>query len=238
MALRTRERALVLLAGALLVFLTALPLCAQTVRPLLSEYKEVARGRVELVNDSAFPLTAVASARSFHVSETGEISYAPLNPGIHLKLSAMSFRVRPQQSYYLFYEARADKLPAWFVIYVGFSGFPVRDTSGLNVQVDLPHTVYLLPKRGMQKAELQVQARYSQADHKLVIDAANTGDSFGRAQSVETIAGRTRQEASGFPLFPHARRRLEMHWDSQTAPQKVKVKLADYSVEAPVRSMP
>ena len=37
----------------------ALPAAAQTIRPLLNEYTSRARGRVELTNDSAWPLDVV-----------------------------------------------------------------------------------------------------------------------------------------------------------------------------------
>ncbi|MBI4462860.1 MAG: hypothetical protein HY653_08150, partial [Acidobacteria bacterium] len=53
----------------------------------------------------------------------------------------MSFRLPPQQTFYVFYEATADRLPAWFTIYCGFSGLPSYE--GINVVVELPHTVYL-----------------------------------------------------------------------------------------------
>ncbi len=92
---------------------------AQTIRPVLSEYAATAKGRVELTNDSIVPLTVIVTPKSLEVSETGEISYGPLAAEIHLKLSAMSFRIAPKQSYYMFYEAKADKLPAWFVMYFG-----------------------------------------------------------------------------------------------------------------------
>jgi hypothetical protein len=64
-------------------FATALQ--AQTVRPLIAELGNPAKGRIEYVNDSVTPLNVVLSAKSFTVSETGEISYRPLDPNIHLK---------------------------------------------------------------------------------------------------------------------------------------------------------
>src|SRR5436309_15441126 len=91
---------------------------AQTVRPVINELVgNPVKGRVEYVNDSLTPLNVVLEARSFTVSESGEITYRPLDAGVHLKLSATSFRIQPQQTYYVFYEASSPQVPAWFVIY-------------------------------------------------------------------------------------------------------------------------
>ena len=73
--------ALLLSAGAI----------AQTVRPVISELSNPAKGRVEYVNDGLTPLNVVLEAKSITVSEKGEISYRPLDPEIHLKFSATSF---------------------------------------------------------------------------------------------------------------------------------------------------
>src|SRR5438067_13111186 len=85
---------------------------AQTVRPVINELSNPAKGRVEYVNDSLTPLNVVLEAKSFSVSETGEISYRPLDANIHLKLSTTSFRIQPQQTYYVFYEASTEPSPA------------------------------------------------------------------------------------------------------------------------------
>src|SRR5208337_5614586 len=88
---------LLAVAGAFLWIAGSVP--AQTVRPVISELGNPAKGRVDYVNDSLTPLNVVLEAKSFTVSETGEISYRPLDPSIHLKLSTTSFRIQPQQTY-------------------------------------------------------------------------------------------------------------------------------------------
>src|SRR5579859_7198942 len=128
----------------------------QTVRPVINELGNPSKGRVEYVNDSLTPLNVVLEAKSFTVSESGELDYRPLDPNIHLKLSATSFRIQPKQTYYVFYEASAPPSPAWFVIYASFSGFPFRTAQGMNVRLQLPHTVYLLPKQRTEKADVRV----------------------------------------------------------------------------------
>src|SRR2546427_8691779 len=115
-----------LLASGLWVFALSAGVLAQTVRPLINELHNPAKGWVEYVNDSLTPLNVVLEPKSFTVSETGEISYRELDPGIHLRLSTTSFRIQPKQTYYVTYEASAAQSPAWFVLYAACSGFPFR----------------------------------------------------------------------------------------------------------------
>src|SRR5437660_12662407 len=150
-----KTRRLLTCAFCLLAIYPALR--AQTVRPLINELSNPAKGHVEYVNDSLMPLNVVLEAKSFTVSETGEISYRPLDPQIHLKMSATSFRVQPQQTYYIFYEASSPQSPSWFVIYASFSGFPFRTAQGMNVRLQLPHTVYLLPKQQVKEPEVHIK---------------------------------------------------------------------------------
>src|SRR5258708_5968122 len=56
---------------------------AQTVRPLIAELGNPAKGRVEYVNDSLTPLNVVLTAKSFTVSEDGELSYRVLDSNLH-----------------------------------------------------------------------------------------------------------------------------------------------------------
>ncbi len=207
---------------------------AQTVRPVLSEYAITAKGRVELTNDSTVPLTVIVSPKSFEVSETGEISYGPMPGDIHLKLSAMSFRIAPKQSFYVFYEAKADKLPAWFVMYFEFSGFPVRDHSGLNMQVELPHTVYLLPKGSFKREDLEVSAKFNSAAKKVIITTFNKGATVGRVLMTEAQGHRQKAQGVGFPIYPERKRIAELTWEGDTAPEKVILNLDGFKVERAV----
>ncbi len=127
---------------------------AQTVRPVIVQYNGVARGKIELINSSLKPLNVVLEPMSFKVTEDGDGAFEPLQENIHLKLSTMSFRIPPQQSRFVFYEAKPEKLPAWFVIYSVFAG--TTRQSSLNVQVELPHTVYVLQKQPLEKSDISV----------------------------------------------------------------------------------
>lgn len=219
--------------GCVVMCIPAL-LSAQTVRPVIAELENPARGRVEYVNDSNFPLNVVVEAKSFAVSETGEMSYAPLDPKIKLKLSATSFRIPPQQSYFLFYEASTQDAPSWFVIYAAFSGFPIKTQQGLNVRLELPHTVYLLPKKSLDKAEVQItSAEYNASTKTLALTVENTGPSFGRVLT-STLSGSKHQEGPGFPIFPHSRRKFEYAWDGEGMPQKIQLEFEKFRIEAAI----
>jgi hypothetical protein len=200
-----------LAAGAFCVFGLLAACSAQTVRPLINELSNPAKGRVEYVNDGLTPLNVVVEAKSFTVSETGEITYRALDPDIHLKLSTTSFRIQPQQTYYVFYEASSTKNPQWFVIYANFSGFPFRSAQGMNIRLQLPHTVYLLPKATVERPDIVIdRAELNPAANKVTLEVENQGDNFGRVLETQLVYAKKKQEAPGFPVFPHSKRILEI----------------------------
>jgi hypothetical protein len=209
----------------------------QTVRPLINELGNPAKGRVEYVNDGLVPLNVVLEAKSFTVSEQGEISYRPLDANIHLRLSTTSFRIQPKQTYYVFYEASSEASPTWFVIYAAFSGFPFRTAQGMNVRLELPHTVYLLPKQSVEKSEVHIaRAELQRSEQKLVLEVENTGANFGRVLETQLVYAHRKQEAPGFPLFPHSKRILEVPLEDKAqadhAPLEVLLQLKDFKVQA------
>jgi hypothetical protein len=225
----------VLASGLCLLALNASAL-AQTVRPLINELGNPAKGRVEYVNDSLTPLNVVLEAKSFTVSETGEIAYRPLDANVHLKLSTTSFRIQPQQTYYVFYEASSPQSPTWFVIYAAFSGFPFRTAQGMNVRLELPHTVYLLPKQSVEKPEVRIErAELSRSDNKVLLEVENTGNNFGRVLETQLVYSKKKQEAPGFPIFPHSKRILEVTLEEKAegehVPVEVTLQFQNFKVE-------
>ena len=233
-SLRTACR---LLASGLCLLIMNAAVRAQTVRPLINELSNPAKGRVEYVNDSLMPLNVVLEPKSFTVSETGEITYRPLDANVHLKLSTTSFRIQPQQTYYVFYEASSPQSPAWFVIYAAFSGFPFRTAQGMNVRLELPHTVYLLPKQSVEKPEVHVgRAELSAADNKVLLEVDNTGNNFGRVLETQLVYSKKKQqEAPGFPIFPHSKRILEVPLEEkaegENVPIEVTLQFQNFKVE-------
>lgn len=219
-----------------LVLLLSFACLAQTVRPLINELGNPAKGRVEYVNDGLTPLNVVLEAKSFTVSETGEISYRPLDADIHLKLSTTSFRIQPQQTYYVFYEATSPKSPSWFVIYAAFSGFPFRTAQGMNVRLELPHTVYLLPKGTIDRGDVIIsRADLIPAENKAVVEIENQGDNFGRVFETQLVYEKKKQEAPGFPVFPHSKRILEIPLEQkvegENAPIEITLQFQKFKLE-------
>ena len=217
---------------SLAILMTSTFAQTQTVRPLIDELGNPGKGRIEYVNDSLTPLNVVLQAKSFTVSETGEITYRPLDSNVHLKLSATSFRIQPQQTYYVFYEASADALPSWFVVYALFSGFPFRTAQGMNVQLQLPHTIYLLPKQGLDKAEVHINRADLDRDKKqLLVEVENTGENFGRVMQTQLSYSRSKAESPGFPVFPHSRRIIEVPLEKDDAPEELILHFQNFKVE-------
>ena len=216
-----------------MILASATLVAAQTVRPILMEYQGSARGQVEYVNDSFVPVNVILEAKSFHVSETGELSYGPMPASIHLKLSAMSFRIPPKQSYTVYYDAKADAMPAWFVLYADFAPAHDREQTGMTVHIRLPHTVYLLPPKGeLKKADLTVQlAEFSASERKMIVEVSNSGPNFGRVLSVDATGHGETANLNGFPVFPNSKRRVEMEWKGDTPPEKVVLKLEKFTLQ-------
>lgn len=231
------------LAGlaCVVLFIATAASWAQTVRPVIAELGNPAKGRVEYVNDGLTPLNVVLEAKSFTVSETGEISYRPLDQNIHLKLSTSSFRIQPQQTYYVFYEASSPQSPAWLVIYAAISGFPFRTAQGMNVRLELPHTVYLLPKRSVEKPDVHIErAELSRQENKILLEVENTGDYFGRVLETQLVYPRKKQEAPGFPIFPHSKRIVEVELEAKAEDDDVPVdfvlQFQDFKVEGKLQN--
>ena len=210
----------------------ALPAAAQTIRPVLTEHGEKARGKFELINDTLEPLNVVLEARSFTVADNGTLSYRPLDKHIHLKLSTMSFRIPPQQSYWVFYEATAEQQPAWFVIYANFTGYGFKTADLMNVRLQLPHTVYLLPKGKVQKQDLNLlRAEYDPGNQQVRVRLGNNSGLFGRCLSAEVSRGRKKATLNGFPLFPKAERQVEIAWEDEEQPDKITLRFQNFTIE-------
>lgn len=71
------------LAGDFLaLFLFASPVGAQTLQPVVVEYREKARGKFEIINDTLFPLNVVLEPKSFSISVEGHPSFRPLDEDV------------------------------------------------------------------------------------------------------------------------------------------------------------
>ena len=204
----------------------------QTVRPVISELGNPGKGRVEYLNDSDTPLNVVLSVQSFTVDEEGGLAYRALDPNIRVKLSSTSFRIQPHDSFFVFYEAQADSPPAWFVIYADFSGFAFRTQQGMNVRLQLPHTVYLLPKQSLEKSDVHLtRAWFEPQSRTVVLEVDNSGDYFGRAIQTVILSSKKKEEGPGFPIFPRSKRRIEVPLQGMGTPDTVMVEFEHFKLE-------
>jgi hypothetical protein len=206
---------------------------AQTIQPVITEYAEKADGKFEVANDTLSPMAIVLEAKSFSISADGRGVYRALDPGIHVKLSDTSFRLEPKQSYYVFYKASADQLPAWFTVYAAFS--PVHAGDGLHVRVMLPHTVYLYQKKPIEKDSIHIgDSGYRSRSETVECDLRNDGPALVRVQEVRVVAGKTTVQAAGFPLLPGATRHLAIDWKEKVPPQFLLVHFPRFDLKEPL----
>ena len=78
----------------------------------------------------------------------------------------------------------------------------------MNVRLQLPHTVYMLPKQSVEKSELHiVRAELDAAQNKVTVEVENTGNNFGRIIQTQLLYAKKKQDAQGFPIFPRRRNR-------------------------------
>ena len=207
-------------------------LAAQSVSPPIAEYQERARSSFQLINSGIFPLNVVLEVRGFRVSEQGEVEDAPLDTTrLHIKLSAMSFRIPPRSTYTVFYEASADSLPAWFNILSALTG--ARTENGLNLRVLLPHVVYLNQKENLRKDQVAIRAlEVDSAAGKIRVKLENLGPNLGRVQAVTASAGKSESSpGAGFPLFPRMLRWTTLDWPGPGKPDRVTVRFAKFTMD-------
>jgi len=207
---------------------------AQTVRPVVVEYKgHHVKGRFEVANDGLVPLAVVLEPKSFDVSDSGEAIYQPLDPRIHLRLSQMSARIPPRQSRYIFFEANVDSVPAWFVIPCTFAA--VKRMAGLDVRVELPHTVYMVQPEPLQRDDVRVvSAVYSASDALILLELQNESARLGRAIQIEARGAGSAQTMPSFPLLPRHFRRIVLRWNAAQPPERVTLKFQGFTLDVPL----
>ncbi|MEP6687539.1 MAG: hypothetical protein ABJC36_04270 [Gemmatimonadales bacterium] len=230
--LRWQIRRASLALGAFACLAAPRALAAQTVSPPIAEYQERARSSFQLINSTIFPLSAVLEVHGFTVTEQGEVQELPLDTTkVRVKLSAMSFRIPPRQTYTVFYEASADSVPAWFNIVSAMTG--AKTENGLNVRILLPHVVYLNQKAPLRKEEVVLRAfAIDTVAGKLRVQLENLGSHLGRVQQVTATAGKTTSPpGAGFPLFPHMIRWADVDWPDRVAPERVTVRFARFTMD-------
>jgi hypothetical protein len=237
--LRRSVRRASLAAGVFACLAVPRALSAQTVSPPIAEYQERARSSFQLINSTIFPLSVVLEVHGFTVTEQGEVQEVPLDTAkVRVKLSAMSFRIPPRQTYTVFYEATADSVPAWFNIVSAMTG--AKTDNGLNVRILLPHVVYLNQKEPLKKEQVALRAIVvDSAGGKLRVQLENLGPNLGRVQQVTATAGKTTSApGAGFPLLPHMLRWTEVDWPGGPSPERLTVRFARFTMDTVLAAPP
>jgi hypothetical protein len=218
------------LAGCLAaVLLQADGASGQTIRPLIVEHGPSAKSYFEVVNRTLHPQLVTLEARGFTISEEGVATFGPLPDRVQLRLSEMSFRVPPRQSHYVFYEAKTDSAPAWFTIYANVAD--ARRENGLRIDVELPHTVYLVQKEPLSDTDVQVRLEsFDPRARTGRVRIENTGPRLGRVADVRLSGGGVRASLGAFPLLPRSSRLVPIAWEGDGVPEKLTVEFTDFSV--------
>ncbi len=202
-------RARVCCLAALMMFaLCAGVARAQGVSPSVVQYTAAADGSFVVTNDGLTPLFVTIDTRSFTVDSDSNAAFMPLDKGIHLELSQTSLRVPPHQQRTVYYKASADHYPAWFSVYANFSGLPKHN--GLNVQLSLPHTVYLLARQPVTATDVHFSGLHQEGSEMRGI-LQNDGANVVRVRELDVVAhGKNRATLGGFPLLPGGKRAFSM----------------------------
>lgn len=218
-------------AGLLLLAISA---AAQTISPVIVEYREKASGSFQVYNDSFVPLAVILEPRSFSVNSEGQPTFRLLDPEIRVSLSETSFRVGPQQTYTIFYKAQSTRLPAWFTIYATITG--PQTPTGIKLVLELPHTVYLLTRQPLPR-EAVVLHRAESGRKQIEAEIENRGREFIRVQEVEISSTSGKKGFAGFPLFPGQRRILKLDWEEAGEPQRITLRFEKFKLESPLHSI-
>jgi hypothetical protein len=231
----SRRRACIalLLAAAGLALSPAVTTWAQSIQPVISEYTGTADGKFELTNNTLTPMAVVLEPKSFSIGPNGRGAFRGLDPTTHVDLSTMSVVLEPQQTYYVFYKAHSDTLPAWFTVYAVFS--PVKKDEQVKVRVMLPHTVYLYQKKPFDKEAVDFQhATYLAGQDTVVFDLDNLSPALVRVAGIRVVGGKSSVDASGFPLLPHSPRHLEIPWKETNPPSYVVLHFPHFDLKEPL----
>lgn len=212
---------------AVIIVLLAGPAKTQSLQPLIAEYTDRASGSFEVTNSSAFPSVVMLEPHSFSITPDGTGEFRPLDPAIHLELSATSLRLDAHQTAHVFYKATADHVPAWLCIYASFAS--LKQHAGLNVRMILPHTIYLYQHQALGKDAMEISNLHFDATaHQITGEVTNNSDLAGRAQSVEVTGPHGSASQGGFPVLPHEKRILTMEWAAKQAPKDIAIQFPHF----------
>jgi hypothetical protein len=72
-------------------------------------------------------------------------------------------------------------------------------------------------------------------ENKVVVEVENQGDNFGRVFETQLVYDKKKQEAPGFPVFPHSKRILEIPLaekaEAENVPLEVTLQFQNFKME-------
>lgn len=220
----------------MLLSLAAAVANAQSVDPPFAIHEGRARSSVLISNPSLQPLAFVIEPLSFDIAACGDLGLAPLDTTrIRLSLSAMSGRIPAKQTRRIFYDVRADSLPAWFALKIAFG--PARRDAGLSMRLELTHFVYLMQEAPVLPSEIEAsEAVYDPVRRRLSIRVENRSGKLTRLHSVGLVdVGDEETAVEACPLLPRHAREFEFPWTQSVPPRMVRLRFPGFVIERPVR---
>lgn len=179
---------------------------AQTISPVVVQYRGKARGVFTVSSAALVPLAGVVVPYSFSVDENGNVAVRPLDNSTHVRLSVTSFRIPPKGSYTVSYDVTCDQAPCWleFLTYLtGFGSLPLHKGDTAQVGVVLPEVVYITGRQAVRRDDVTLALKGDD------IEIHNLSGEYTRVQTVEMHYSDGKSETiAGFPLFPSYTRRL------------------------------
>ena len=211
----------------------ALPAAGQTVSPVIVEYHGAGgAGNFNLNNDSMQTLVVTLEPKSFAIDRDGKGEFRKLDATTHVSFSETSVRLPPKSRRTVYYKASAAAYPAWFSVYAIFHGLPKQN--GVNVQLELPHTVYLLGDAKQSKAargDLQLED-VRVADGILSGSVVNRSGKMLRVEELAALqAGHAKVAAGGFPLLPGGVHDFRVKLAGVESPARVSLHYGGVAVE-------
>jgi hypothetical protein len=222
------KKLIILLFMLLGLLLDAKPAGAQSLAPFRSEYRKQAKGQLTLINDKDVPVRVTLRPQSFTSDENGRLKLLPLDNSVNLVLSRTSLRIPPKQTRYISYEAKPERAPAWFVIYVAFT----PEAQGFVIGTSVPHFAYITagePKRG----EVDLAAKYIAAKQRLRISFTSHSQQIARVESIETRGG-PKKDLGSLTVLPGKSTVIEVKLQGSRHPDWIKANLRKFKLQCPV----
>jgi hypothetical protein len=182
---------------------------AQTLSPPIAEYRQKADGTLTLRNDGDNALVAILEVRSFSVDGDGKIQYGPADAKVNVQLGSNSFSIPPHQGHYVFYKATCAQAPCWFAI-INTLTQATRVTTGLRINIILPHLVYVYQKAKLKKDDLRVEVSPADKAGRYELKFTNLSGKLERVETIQLKGFGARGPFGGFPLFPGGTRSVTL----------------------------